>query len=454
MKYSIKASGVFCVLFILLTGGMFALAVYSEFHALHNEWMERHVERWDATKEFGKKPNLQTTKSFPSTSSGQTQLRTSSIPQTTKLARFNKAIDKGQRWLERALGRDMVGRIPFVLIQKSVDRYLLRYNVTTSHNGTALNNTFEKNIIVKTSDGWLTFLVDSQDNSESINHLIHFGKQQMAAGRQLLFVEAPAKSPSLNDLHDYPTTYADHFSEQREKIIHSMAKAGIPTLSLTKEIVEKTDSMLFFRTDHHWLPQTAMRANQLLAQELNVRYGYRIPSEMYSLDQYDISMSRTLMLGSQGLKVTEIYCEPERLPILMPRYHTDLTVFKSNTNDTVTGSIQQTLFDYSRLEPETKYDNNRWGFYGYGNNAYICIHNNRLHDGKRILLLKESFPNAMYPYMCHMAEWIDVIDVERFAGSLQLFIEKIQPQTVIVAYSSRSFQDSENYRTSAFFNFN
>ena len=159
------------------------------------------------------------------------------------------------------------------------------------------------------------------------------------------------------------------------------------------------------------------------------------------------------MFGSQGRKVTQVYAEPERLPIVAPRYETDLTVFNSKLKATTSGNIQATLFNYDTFKEKNLYKASYYSFYYYGSNPLFQIHNNQRHDGKRILVIKESQANVMIPYMCNMAEYVDVIDLRHFNGSLRAFIKANKPDCVILVYGASGFggYDPEKFAMSRLF---
>ena len=73
----------------------------------------------------------------------------------------------------------------------------------------------------------------------------------------------------------------------------------------------------------------------------------------------------------------------------------------------------------------------------------ITIHNNQIHDGSHILMLKTSYADCMYPYLASVVENLDVIDLRWFNGSLQSYIKETNPDTVVMVYGMTTFSGSQ-----------
>lgn len=89
--------------------------------------------------------------------------------------------------------------------------------------------------------------------------------------------------------------------------------------------------------------------------------------------------------------------------------------------------------------PPTLLDN-LYGSYGYGDVALFSVHNENVHDGSRVLIIKESFADVVYPFFAEAVEYLDVIDLRAFSYSLERYIDKTDPDTVIVIYGTQAFE--------------
>ena len=321
----------------------------------------------------------------------------------------------------------------YAVVKKFVDR-TMGIDMTSSLSAGQNNTETDDDIVVPYSGDYLALVADDADVSEVMGSLITFGEQMKDDGRNFLFFMAPEKFAG-NML------YKDYSVERREEVIASLKAANIDTLDIEDEIVKRgiDKPSLFFRTDHHWLPSTGIWATSILGQYMNENYAYNIDTSLFDMENYETTVLEKHFLGSLGKKVTHIYTAADDFPIIVPKYDTDLEVFFSSTNENVRGNIQETLFDYSAVESDDLYSRSNYEFYGYLDQALVSVKNNNVHDGSRVLLVKTSFADTMYPYLAATVENLDVVDLRYFKGSLQTFIEETDPDTVIMIYGLKSF---------------
>ena len=319
------------------------------------------------------------------------------------------------------------------IAKKFLDRHLYGYDMTTSISGTG-----KSELVVKHESGLLSYLITDKDISDPLRKCEEFAQWLEAEGvhNRLAFVPPFKTGPIASS---YMGVYTDDarkifakISGLRERcweVVHFTDYADAHGL---------TESKLFFRTDHHWLPMSGLKGCALVSEWLNSK-GFEVDASIFDISNYDVTYWDAPMFGSQGRKVTQVYAEPERLPIVAPRYETDLTVFNSKIKATTAGDIQATLFNYDTFKEKNLYKASYYSFYYYGSNPLFQIHNNQRHDGKRILVIKESQANVMIPYMCNIAEYVDVIDLRHFNGSLRAFIKANKPDCVILVYGASGF---------------
>lgn len=335
----------------------------------------------------------------------------------------------------------------FVSIKKFFDKNFWGYNATTSLAQTKIID----ELVVLHQSGVLSFLTVDIDLEPVFEALEKFSTYLVTEGvkHRLIFVP-PIKSGALSEA--YMGVYRDDFRLVDKKISQGAIRAGWECLSVLGrvEAMGLTERDLFFKTDHHWLPQSGLLGCALLSEYLKDK-GFEIDEGIFDIENYDITYAKNLWFGSQAKKITASYAAPETFPIVTPKYETDLTVFNSEIKSTKSGKIQEILFDYSVFDREIYYHN----FYSYGDQPLLQIHNNKRHDGQRILLIKESQANAMIPFMCNMAEYIDAIDLRHFKGSLKTFINKHKPDCVILIYGINGFSEyksqTENSLTDPFY---
>ncbi len=339
------------------------------------------------------------------------------------------------------------------VFRKTIDRNVYGFNATTSLSGTTNDLKDPRDLVVLHESGFLSFVYDDCDVTLPMKNLHEFDRYLADRETDLLLFIPPYKDGKIHN--SYRGVYHDYSSELLNDIVQQAQQYGIDNINFldTAECEGLSEEQLYFRTDHHWLPQSGVRGCKSISPWLIDR-GYDIDTERFELSSYNINYAQQPMLGSQGIKTTVAYTDIEYMPILEPLYSTDLTVTNAKAGTNLTGSIKDTLYDYSMIQTPSFDSTKHYQFYSYGDPPLIRIHNNQRMDGKRILVIKDSFARVMVPYMCNMAEYVDVIDLRHFDGSLKTYIEKNAPDSVIVIYAVGTFIDQSHYVEQSQYAFN
>ena len=364
------------------------------------------------------------------------------LPETTTSdSLMSKAVDTA-KFLKHGASQYAKTKNPYyydgIRMKKILDKYMLGFNLTTSLSGTVNNPNTRDDLVVSHKNGELDYLYDDVDISEQLQTFVDFGLEMQQDERNFVLFEPPYKYSEISEI--YRGIYNGYDAEKNKEVTDTVRSYGLDVISMA-EIIQSENidrDSIFFKTDHHWLPQTGLWACKYLGQYLNENCGYTVDNSIFDIDNYDIQ-DDTMWLGSQGRKVTEIYCDTEPMPLIIPNYTTDLEVYYQHLDKTLKGTISETLFDWSHLEGDNLLTMDQYWFYGYGSKPLIQIHNNLKKDGKRMLIVKESFANCMYPYLSNAAEYVDVIDVRHYTESLHEYIAETNPDTVVVIYSANGF---------------
>lgn len=317
----------------------------------------------------------------------------------------------GKRWVDRVMGLDMTA------------------SLTAGEN--------DVDAVAVWQEDYLAYVVHDSDNALLIKNITDLGKQMLMENRNFIFLMTPEKQAKT-------LAFPDYSEEQRWELLQALREQSLDTIDVTAIIEERQMDMkdLFFKTDHHWLPSTGVWADQLLCEFMNENYGYRIDTSIFDPENYDTIILEDKWIGSQGKKVTTVYCEKEDFPLIIPKYNTNLEVFISGNNERSAGGIQDTLFGYERFvttDPQKIYSWNPYGLYGYGDQELITIHNNDIHDGSSMLIIKTSAANVMFPYLSATVEDLYVVDPRHFKGSLRTLINETDPDTVVIVARNASF---------------
>lgn len=250
-----------------------------------------------------------------------------------------------------------------------------------------------------------------------------------------MYVQIPSKENKYDNQLPYGTD--DYNNINADNLLEKLEDSGVNTYDLREEM--KNDKLdyysSFFKTDHHWLPQTGVWAAGKIAGKINTVFGTNIDTEIGNLNNYNVKVYKDFCLGSQGKKVTLKYTNPEDISLITPKKQTSFTVSYLAKSKTYNGDFTETMIDKSVFEKIDYYNTSTYSAYLKGNLSLVNIKNNNVKNGLTICVFADSFDDSMVPYLAMGVENINVIDARSFNGSVRTYIEKTNPDYVIMAYN-------------------
>lgn len=368
-------------------------------------------------------------------------------------SRFMEKVDH----YKMEISNTLEGEAPYYQAAVVASRYwdkLTGKNVTTAVLGTADPFTYDgEDLVIETEDGFFSYpcVYTEEDVAEeienNISYTVNFASELEKRGINFLFLETGGDCVTNGSRYPmYADLYPDMSIEIADHTLNALKDAGIDCPNVVEVYPEimREPTKYFFRSDHHWLPQTGLLACRVLSDALNERYGYDIDTDIFDLENYDDSC-KAKMLGSTGRAATEAYCEPETITYLLPRYESDLDVYVLDGENFYNGPIEDTLFTYKTfLYQQNPYEQGCYHVYGYGDTALLSVHNNLVHNGKKLLIVKLSMADCMIPYMAGVVEDMDVLDLRHYNGNALDYIDEVQPDTVVMIYGTGSFCENIN----------
>lgn len=332
----------------------------------------------------------------------------------------------------------LFGRMKFVELNASFNR-LVGMNIVSGTDS-----------VVVMRNGYLTFEAYPIATDYAKESTAYFSDWLNKRDINFLYVQCPSKeNPYDNQL---PHGIEDNYNQNADNLLKGLSEKNVPYIDLRQQLNNDFDDYYsrFFKTDHHWIPETGVWAAGVIADELNRRYDCKINTELGNLDNYHIDVYEKYCLGSQGKKATLKYADPEDISFIYPKAETSFSV-KYDNNDTLNGRFEDTLLRKSVFDKIDYYNVSTYSAYFHGNHSLTTVHNNRINNGKRMVYIMDSFSASVVPYLATEVEDILVLDLRSFNGSVTKVIEDFKPDTVIVAYNPSTLSaDTSHYGT---FNF-
>ena len=190
----------------------------------------------------------------------------------------------------------------------------------------------------------------------------------------------------------------------------------------------------FFRTDHHWKPETALRAAKVVGDKLR-EYDIPVDDSHYDLQAFDVEVLPDYFLGSQGKRATLSRTTPDDFSILHPKFPTEITLDIPEKNLHDSGDFEL-VYDKKQVEKCDYYNLSPYAMYGYGDMPVMDIENLLMPPtDKKVLIIRDSFCDTMAPMLSLGIRNLMTIDVRHFTGSVKNYIAVHKPDVVIVVYT-------------------
>ena len=181
--------------------------------------------------------------------------------------------------------------------------------------------------VAKMQDGYLTFVENNKNQDEriaAVNEFADFVKSQNA---EFLYIQSPGKT---NPWGDSEMKGIDYSNENADRLLEGLKAKGISVYDLRQDLYEHVGSagwhQAFFRTDHHWKPDTALWAAGRIVEKLANDYGVDVNREHFSLNDYYDDKYEKSFLGSQGKKLTLVNTELDDFDIYYPKFKTNVYI--------------------------------------------------------------------------------------------------------------------------------
>ena len=249
--------------------------------------------------------------------------------------------------------------------------------------------------------------------AEALNTL----QEKVGSGVKIYSMPAPLSSQFY-----VPSNAADYSADQSE-CFDELAKKfdkRIVSVNVCDELEKHTEEPIFCRTDHHWLPLGAYYALKVFAKAAGVPYpdleeGYtKGVNEGYVGTMYAFSED------------SRILNDPEDFLYYIPKAEYDAFFYDS-------------YFDYHfRDDLFFDFDGSSSYLMFLGSDEYVVKINTKVKNGRRLLVIKDSYGNAEIPFLTGSFEQVYVADMRYFQRNLPNFIKAMGVTDVLFSCCSYS----------------
>ena len=182
---------------------------------------------------------------------------------------------------------------------------------------------------------------------------------------------------------------------------------------------------IYYRTDHHWTSLGAYYAYQSWRESEGI--------SCRSIDDFEQQELSNSFLGSTYSKANLFTVRPDVMTAMFPKNLGALTV-NYNLGQRVTDTIY-----------ETKYLNRRdkYPVYLDGNQPLVSI-STGVSNGKRLMLIKDSYANTFVQMLLTDYEEIIMVDLRYMKAPLHPIIQEKNITDILIQYNLKGFSSDPN----------
>ena len=196
-----------------------------------------------------------------------------------------------------------------------------------------------------------------------------------------------------------------------KETIEELKKNNIPYLDYMDVLEKKkyTEDDIFFCTDHHWKPEIGFSATRILCDELQNRYGFDKYEDMLNIDNYKVRNYEDFFLGSYGKQVGSFFTSKglDDIKLIIPKFDTNLT--EQHNTESRTGRFEETVLNMEYMQKNI-YEVSPYCTYSGGDFRLQIVKNHLNSNGKKILLIRDSFACVITPFLALQTGELHMID--------------------------------------------
>ena len=288
--------------------------------------------------------------------------------------------------------------------------------------------------VAKLNNGYLSFIYANKGTStQRAKYLIDVQEsiKKTNPSTDLLYIQAPFK------VSKYDKQLPSYIKETSNLILDEFLQeidGKVNYIDIREEM--HNDGLnqydYFFKTDHHWTPEGAFYAYNKLTDYLQTNCDFKIDSTYTDINNFNVDVYKNWFLGSEGKRLGIVATGLDDISLIYPKFDTDYVFDVPAKNIHREGTYYNSMFRLDQIEEKVLYVKNPYATYIGGDYPLNTIKNNVNTNGKKILLIRDSFGRPFAPLLSLVCEELDVLDLRYYKDmSIEDYVAKTNPDVVV-----------------------
>lgn len=239
------------------------------------------------------------------------------------------------------------------------------------------------------------------------------------------FILVPNSVKVLEDKLPYLAPGDDELSYLEE--VKKKLDSSIKVVDVYDKLSSKSDEYIYYKTDHHWTTKGAYYAYQILAESMGITY--------HDNKYFNIKKVTDSFYGSLYSKSGFRNIEPDSIDLYIPKINEGIEVDYYNDRDS-----EKSLYNMSNLNKKDKY-----AVFLEGNHPLVRISTTN-NNGKKLLLIKDSYANSFVPFLTGHYSEIYLVDLRYYSDDVKAIIKSKNIDDLLFLYNEITFFEDSSIK--------
>ena len=203
------------------------------------------------------------------------------------------------------------------------------------------------------------------------------------------------------------------------------AGEGLPKVDFNAALTAHAEEPIFYRTDHHWTTLGAFYGANAVLETLGEE---PLKAEDFTVEVAAEDFNGTLY-STSGIH----WLTPDTMEFWVSEDGLCVTSWRSGKAE------EASLYDRSYLAVKDKYS----AFLG-GNQPLCVIKNEAVTDGSKLLLIRDSYSDAMAPFLAQRFAEVHLLDLRYYRMPASIYAADNGIEDILVCYSIQNFISDRN----------